>query len=317
MRLKSRRVLFAFVAVAAVAQTPAPPSSFEVASVKQSDPSIRGMGSIRGGPGTDSPGQLTITNYPLISIITAAFDKHHRWLYVLPDSLPRDRYDIVAKVPAGATKDQFNLMFQNLLVERFGLVSHMEVREVPAFDLVVAKDGPKIAPVSVPLDPSRSVPPPGVSGPLWLRSLPKDKDGWPILPPEAVGHFGPSNPSNPTIRREAYRRQPLSQFSSTLEDWFSRPVLDKTGLAGIYSFDLTYAAFDTTEVNAAMARARDADNSAESMAEVRARDAAAGERYQAGYFAAMERQLGLKILPSKTKVEVLVVDHMNSKPTEN
>ena len=50
---------------------------------------------------------------------------------------------MVAKVPEGATKEQFRLMLQNLLAERFKLKAHRETKELPIYELVVGKNGPK------------------------------------------------------------------------------------------------------------------------------------------------------------------------------
>jgi uncharacterized protein (TIGR03435 family) len=54
------------------------------------------------------------------------------------------RFDVVAKFPEGASKDQLPEMLQWLLADRFGLVAHAETRELPGFALVVGKGGPKV-----------------------------------------------------------------------------------------------------------------------------------------------------------------------------
>ena len=61
-----------------------------------------------------------------------------------PDWMERQRFDILAKMPQGASKDQIPDMLQTLLIDRFGLVFHRENREQPVFALVVAKNGPKL-----------------------------------------------------------------------------------------------------------------------------------------------------------------------------
>ena len=61
-----------------------------------------------------------------------------------PAWLNEVRFDITAKIPAGTTREQFALMRQNLLDERFKLVFHREKKEVPGYELVVAKSGPKL-----------------------------------------------------------------------------------------------------------------------------------------------------------------------------
>ena len=60
-----------------------------------------------------------------------------------PDALSTDRYDVVAKVPPNASKEQRMLMLQALLAERFKLVVHHETKELPIYTLVVGKGGLK------------------------------------------------------------------------------------------------------------------------------------------------------------------------------
>ena len=52
-----------------------------------------------------------------------------------PVWLETELYNVVAKLPAGTTKDQYKLMLQNLLEERFGLKLHHETRGVPGYEL--------------------------------------------------------------------------------------------------------------------------------------------------------------------------------------
>src|SRR5664279_6215744 len=61
-----------------------------------------------------------------------------------PGWLDTERYDITAKVPKGATKDDLKLMLQGLLAERFKLTLHHETKELPMYALVVGKGGPKL-----------------------------------------------------------------------------------------------------------------------------------------------------------------------------
>ncbi len=96
---------------------------FEVASVKPSAPvpPTGGVyfGPARGGPGTPDPGLITWTYTSLRNLLMTAYDVK-TYQVSGPDWLMTERYDIVARVPAGATKEQVNVMWQNLLAERFG-----------------------------------------------------------------------------------------------------------------------------------------------------------------------------------------------------
>ncbi|MGD0497351.1 MAG: TIGR03435 family protein [Bryobacteraceae bacterium] len=301
MTVRTIASLLTWAAIAAFAQTTAPLPSFEVASVKPTDPSHPSALRFSGGPGTDSPGQLTITNFPLYLLIVSAYNVHLPWTYVMPPSMPSGRYDIVAKIPPGTTQEEFHLMLQNLLIERFGLVVHKEMREMRTYDLLVAKDGPKIAAYQPPPEGVEAARALGAS--LKAAALPKDKDGWPIPPPGVVGVF---NARVLPKTRTMFRGQPISGLVEYLEAPAERPVIDKTGLTGLYDFDVTFA---TPEVSAGAST-----------------DPASPERRQAGedfksqwlagMMAAAER-LGLKVVSSKGPVEVVVFDRVNSKPTEN
>jgi hypothetical protein len=109
----------------------APQAAFEVASVKVSGTqSKRDSG---GGPGTSDPGQCHFNSATMQDLIAVAF--HARYFQIVSKmALDRDRYDVVAKVPAGSTRDQFRAMMQNLLAERFHLKLHQESRELLAWD---------------------------------------------------------------------------------------------------------------------------------------------------------------------------------------
>src|SRR4051794_15894961 len=89
--------------------------AFEVASVR---PSGRDTESVEeGGPGSSDPGRYRYTGATLEDLIVTAY--HVEYFQVASKTaLDRDRFDLIAKVPAGATRQQFRLMLQNLLTER-------------------------------------------------------------------------------------------------------------------------------------------------------------------------------------------------------
>jgi uncharacterized protein (TIGR03435 family) len=124
----------AFLAGSAFAQTDAG-LAFEVASVKPSPPVKPGervyFGPARGGPGTPDPGQITWTYARFFDLLMTAYDVKNYQISG-PAWLENERYDVIARVPAGATKEQVRTMWQNLLAERFGLMLHHESREFRA-----------------------------------------------------------------------------------------------------------------------------------------------------------------------------------------
>ena len=123
-----RTALFLFSA-ALWAQTNSP--QFEVATIKMAPtPDGRGYSvSSRGGPGTQDPGLFSCHNWSASSFVSNAFDLA-RYELSAPDWMESVRFDMSAKIPEGTTKEQFRLMMQNFLAERFKLAYHREKKEV-------------------------------------------------------------------------------------------------------------------------------------------------------------------------------------------
>ena len=114
--------------------------SFEVATIKPSDPNERGKGF--GGP----PGRFRTINTTLDDLIMFAYGVHTKQIAGGPDWLGTQKFDIEAKpdTPGQASDKQNRLMMRKLLVARFALKFHEEKRDLPAFVLTVAKGGPKM-----------------------------------------------------------------------------------------------------------------------------------------------------------------------------
>jgi uncharacterized protein (TIGR03435 family) len=110
--------LTAFLAVQAADSNVA----FEAASVKPAGPFVPGeMGGMRGGPGTGDPGRITIPRATLSDLLARAYDV---WLDQISgpawlDDRSAYAYRIDATLPPNTTTEQFRLMLQNLLAERF------------------------------------------------------------------------------------------------------------------------------------------------------------------------------------------------------
>lgn len=202
--------LFVFASCALGQSAEAPPS-FEVASVKPAAPPPRQTGIRRvanhGGPGTDDPGQITYSNVSLKNLIVDAYGVK---LYQVsgPDWLETERFDIVAKVPPGSSREQVKLMLRNLLAERFKLKLHRGQKEVPdASYTLVAGKALKIKPSQEEGDVSMSM-------------------------------------SNGNIRVVA--RMSMEQMARLLTLHLDRPVTDMTGLKGNYDLTLYWAGEGST-----------------------------------------------------------------------
>ena len=183
---------------------------FEVASIGPAGP---GTSRIHGGPGSSDPGLATFENVDLFSLTTMAYGIS-RYQLSAPDWLSTTRFNITARVPASATTNEYRLMLQGLLTERFKLALHHERKEMQIAELVVAKNGPKLK-ESAP-DPSAPVP-----------------DGLQPPPPRAgppPGYHGAVNLNLP--------RESMERFAALLSGLYDQPVIDGTELTGLYDVTL-------------------------------------------------------------------------------
>jgi uncharacterized protein (TIGR03435 family) len=212
--------------------------SFEVASIKPSPPpDPRGMRvGMSGGPGTLDPGRFTTQNFDLTNLITVAYDIPY-YRISAPDWLREARFDIVARVPDGATKEQFRVMLRNLLTERFKLVLHYEKKEMQVYELTVAKNGPK-------LQESTGDPAPTPPGTRSERTL--GPDGFPVLPP---GRF-PWTSMIAGKARQRFAATSMGDLAENLSLQLSQPVTDSTGLKAKYDFTLFWDYQNLSDPNA-------------------------------------------------------------------
>src|ERR1051326_8091244 len=176
----SRSLLLVFVATTAWCQPPAV-IEFEVVSIKRSPVESGGGGRFfgcRGGPGTSDPGLITCSHQSARNLVSLAYEAGVRVSYAKStgDS-DWPQFEIVAKVPHGATKKQVRQMWQEVLTERFKLTAHRETQEMPVYELIISERGFKAKEwVDRPADTETVSWEPGTA--------PKrDRDGFPILPP--------------------------------------------------------------------------------------------------------------------------------------
>ncbi len=297
---------FTICAVPAFSQSTAP--KFEVASVKIAGPLLPGSGP-RGGPGTNDPTRFTYPRANLQNLLMRAYGVRTDQIsgpdWIKDYSDDRTQYEVTAVVPAGASKEQFNVMLQNLLTERFHLALHHDSKEFPGYELVVAEGGPKI---------KEYVPAAAPSGPGV------DSDGFPRLGPGAsVSTMMPRIGGGWAMIRSRYR-MPMSQFIVGLGAAINESmgvemsanmarVIDKTGLSGVYEFTLGFAGMMIMP-NVAPPPG----STGEAPAHVASDPGEVGP----SLFSALEKQLGLKLVKMKNiPVDILVIDHADKTPTDN
>jgi uncharacterized protein (TIGR03435 family) len=178
--------------------------AFEVASVKPTDTKEHYVQWL-----TYPGGRVVITNHTLTMLIEEAYGVSLYRITGGPRWAGADLYSITAKAPAGSAAaafmpvrpnvppcPEFLPMLQTLLADRFGLKVHRETRQLPVYQLVITKGGPKL---KVARDPSAEA-----------RS--------------AIGRG----------KIEAHSRN-VAWLAAVLERHFERTILDRTGLAGSYS----------------------------------------------------------------------------------
>jgi uncharacterized protein (TIGR03435 family) len=270
-----RFVAWTWAAVGCATALPAQAPQFDVVSIRRND-----SGDLSSSFRIEPSGQLTVRNRTLLDTVRSAYDVQRDQIVRgrdLPDWFDSDRWDIVAKPPAGTTAPrQVLLMAQRLLADRFRLVARREQRDVPAFALTLAHEdgrvGPRLRTADGRCDAARAA----AGG------------ATPAGTPSATGEYcgtrsGPSHLST--------RGVPMSQIARHLAVYSGRVVVDRTALSGTFDVDLQWTS--------------DAPGSSGS---------AAGDR--GSFFTAVREQLGLALEPSRTSVDALVVERAD-RPLEN
>lgn len=186
-----------FVIVSTGSVLPAQSPAFEVATVKVN----RGGTGASNGPRLTN-GRLSAENATLKRFLQVAYDLNALQISG-PAWLDSDRFDLAAKSPEGVPDSDLMPMLQSLLKERFQLALHRENKEMPIYDLIVAKEVLKI---SV-FDPSHIPPTPPRNGAASMI-------------------VGPMT---------------MSQLANSLTPATGRPVVDKTGLQGRYFCAVTFS----------------------------------------------------------------------------
>jgi len=251
--------------------TPPPPADGAPARVRVDPGAGAGAGS-----GAGQPAKRVHVIAPVALLIASAYNlpvgsenqrlKGPDWLrndidqYEIQAKIDDSLYAAMQKMTPAHQREQVALMEQSLLADRFKLRVHFETVEMPAYALVPAKGGPKLTPAKD--GESSRLSTVGTEQGMKMTAIAVTLDQL-VLSPLLTGAAG------------------------------GRPVLDQTGLKGLYDFTLTYAP-----------------------AQLAASEAAKNVADAPSLFTAMQEQLGLRLIPSKSQVEVIVVDHVE-RPSAN
>jgi uncharacterized protein (TIGR03435 family) len=194
------------------------------------------------------------------------------------------RFDIMAKIPDGVSKDEVPEMLQALLAERFKLSIHRENKEQPVYALVVGKNGPKLKQSAADADALLPNTPGGRGLYTPQGEARIDANGDLVV---TGGPFGP-------MRGDRLLKVSMKGLAELLSgQHLDRPVIDMTGLKGDYQIawegpaplppgSVGFVPFDLGEA----------------------------------IIAATEKA-GLKLEKSKAPIEMIVVDHLEKMPSEN
>ncbi len=236
---------------------------FDIAAIKPNRD-----GDYRVYVGDNAGGRFSATGITLRLLMRYAYDVQDAQIMGGPKWLGRDRWNIEAKaegVTGRLSAEQQMRMMRALLADRFQLRAHSERKKlVPAYALVVAKNGPK-------LNANKGEPGPD------LRIGP--------------GHM-------------TFKKVRLTQLASQLTRQLGRPVLDQSHLGGEYDFALDWLP-DPGENGAIPGQPGPPPDLAP-----------AGEANGPSIFTALQEQLGLRLVPIKARLDVLVIDRAE-RPSKN
>jgi uncharacterized protein (TIGR03435 family) len=287
------KAIFLIAAISSVLLRAQPVSSpakpkFDVVAIKPCRPGVTKADS---SPGRLSIGCALLADVDNTGLIQQAYNRYADGHMTSPKIIPieggpdwihSERFEIDA-TSEGHPNIVMMLgpMMQAILEDRFKLRIHRETRQGPVYELALGKGPPKLKPLqdgSCVLVVVGHPLPPLASGQHYCRRL--------VNPRGSVDIEGGT----------------LSDLAALLGMALDRPVIDKTGITNNFEIHLKFSPDDSAAPGPATA-------DPVAPAAVRAPDAP-------GIFQAIQEQLGLKLVPAKGPVDVLVIDHIE-RPTEN
>jgi uncharacterized protein (TIGR03435 family) len=297
------------VAGIAFAQTPAAPLTFDVASVKLATPDPAKIMAGQQHIGLKVEGnRVEIGISSLAELIGMAY-KIKYYQIQGPEWLgpTGQRFDIIAKMPEGANKDQVPEMLQALLADRFKMAIHRTNKESQVYALLIGKNGLKMkesapdAPVAAAADPD--APKPDTN--MKITASP-DKA---TITNSPMGTVKQSMVDG-VLHMEA-SKMPMTLLIEQLSRFMDHPVVDMTGLKGTYQVVLDISPEDIRNAmrSAGVAMPAGAGGAAGGAADTAAEP---GSSVMASL-----QQLGLRLEARKTPLEMIVIDHLEKLPTEN
>jgi uncharacterized protein (TIGR03435 family) len=262
---------------------------FEVASIKPS--TERPINQVVVGVHIDGS-QARISYLSLKDYIGTAFRARGNQIFG-PDWLASQRFDIVAKIPEGASQADVPEMLQALLTDRFQMKMHRETRDLPVYTLKIASTGLKLA-----------------------ESGPGDRNSNGTVDVAAGGNanglamnFGGGSSISVGSSTLDIKRLTMRMIADSLTRFLDRSVVDMTNLTGTY--DLTVDLTPEDRISMMIRAAVNAGMTVPSQALAMMDNAS-----NASIFEGLKKA-GLALEPQKAPLEVLVIDSIEKIPTEN
>jgi uncharacterized protein (TIGR03435 family) len=297
-----------------LAQTP----TFEVASVKPSEPITPAMvasGKLHAGMKIDGK-RVDIGNFGLMQLICKAYDVKAYQVqgpsFLKTVGLAGQRFDIVANLPEGATKEQVPQMLQGLLAERFKLAIHRETKDQAVYAMVIGKGGLKIEESQPPAAAADGAAPnPAVTGSSSV-SVSQTKGGAVVSDGSGKQQKMTPSPDGKSMRFEIWGAT-LAELAEGLSPMVDHPIVDMTGLTGKYHVTLDISMQELMNVARAAGAAVPA---AEGGGDASKPAELASDPGGSSLFTTIQT-LGLKLEPRKVPLTFIVVDSVEKMPTEN
>lgn len=265
-----------FVVAGGLVMTAQTPS-FDVASVKVN----RSAAEIFRIAAPAETGRLDVTNAPLRTLILNAYGLQDFQLVGGPAWIGDARFDIAARTRSSTTRDDISAMLRTLLADRFHLITHRETREMPTFALIPARGDGRLGP-QMKLSTTNCA---AARGPTQ-GPAPATTSGQLLC----TTRIGPGSLNAGAMT--------MSRLATTLGGFTGRIVRDETGLTGVYDLLLTFTPETGGGPSGPGLPQPAIDPNAPSL------------------MAAIPEQLGLRLEPRRSPVDVVVVDRVEM-PTED
>jgi uncharacterized protein (TIGR03435 family) len=273
------------VALIGVGLTAAREQAFEVATIKPVSDGSTFLG-------LKSPGIFGADSIPLTGLLMQAYGVRSFQIQGGPNWVHTERFEVRGKYDPSEVANEspehlwlrIDVMLKNLLEERFALRTHSEERQLPTYSLAISRKGSKLA-------PSECIP---RDGGFSDRPSAKEDCGY-----SRYGMHG----RNRTLEWTGVSMHDFVQFA--LQNIVNQPVLDRTGLTGVFDFHLEWTPDQATAGISGGGRL----SSDSAVVE--------GDGFiPTSIFTAIEEQLGLKLEATRGPVEVIVIDSV-TKPDPN